>query len=112
VEGTPFFTMREEAGEPNAETHIELLAQRDGLGFYRLRPVTGRQHQLRVHMAALGAPIVNDAFYPAALPCKGEDVSRPLQLLAREVGFDDPLSGERRCFRSGLTLALAQDLLR
>ena len=99
-QGEPFFTMREVAGEANAETRLEILAQYGAVNLYRLLPLTGRTHQLRVHMAALGLPIVNDAFYPVALPCKGDDVSQPLQLLARSLGFDDPLTGARREFVS------------
>jgi tRNA pseudouridine32 synthase/23S rRNA pseudouridine746 synthase len=56
-------------------------------------------------MASLGAPIINDAFYPVALPCKGDDFSAPLQLLARSVSFDDPLTGQQRVFTSERTLA-------
>jgi len=59
---------------------------------------------LRVHMAALGMPILHDDFYPDALPCKGDDFSRPLQLLARRLAFDDPLNGERRVFTSARNL--------
>ncbi|MBV8664843.1 MAG: RluA family pseudouridine synthase [Burkholderiaceae bacterium] len=106
VPGTPFFCMQEVAGEPNTETRIELIADHKGLGRYRLRPLTGKQHQLRVHMNALGAPILNDDFYPVALPCKGDDVSRPLQLLARSLSFVDPLSGEARSFSSTRVLDL------
>jgi tRNA pseudouridine32 synthase/23S rRNA pseudouridine746 synthase len=106
VEGQPFFRMREAPGEPNAETSIELLAELDDANLYRLRPLTGKKHQLRVHLAALGIPIVNDAFYPDALPCKGDDMSRPLQLLARSIAFSDPVTGEERFFESGRTLAL------
>lgn len=100
VEGEPFICMTEVEGEPNSETHIDVLEHRGELSLYCLRPVTGRKHQLRLHMAALGMPIVNDAFYPVALPCKGDDVSRPLQLLAREISFTDPLTGTRRRFAS------------
>ena len=99
-QGTPFFRMQEVAGEANAETLIELQEARGALNLYRLQPLTGRMHQLRVHMAALGMPILNDAFYPHALPCKGDDVSQPLQLLARSIAFDDPLSNQRREFAS------------
>ncbi len=104
VEGTPFFRMREVPGEPNSETLIDVLAVRGGLAWYRLQPHTGRKHQLRVHMAALGAPILNDAFYPHALPDKGDDFSQPLQLLARSIAFDDPLTGARRQFDSARSL--------
>lgn len=104
VEGTPFFRMREEAGAPNSETRIDLIAQRGALSLYRLQPVTGRKHQLRVHLAALGMPIVNDAFYPLALPCKADDMTQPLQLLARAIAFTDPISGERRHFESARSL--------
>ncbi|MCL6485174.1 MAG: pseudouridine synthase, partial [Janthinobacterium lividum] len=85
VEGEQFFLMREEAGEPNSETVIDVIERRGDLCLYRLQPHTGRKHQLRVHLAALGIPIVNDAFYPLALPCKADDMSQPLQLLARAI---------------------------
>ena len=100
VDGDKFFVMREEEGEPNSETFVELIETRSGIGRYRLHPHTGRKHQLRLHMASLGVPIVNDAFYPVALPCKGDDFSAPLQLLARTIGFTDPLTGEARSFAS------------
>lgn len=100
VEGTPFFRMEEAAGEPNSETRISLLENRGEICLYQLRPVTGKKHQLRVHLAALGIQIVNDAFYPAALPCKGDDVSHPLKLLARAISFRDPLTGQERYFAS------------
>jgi tRNA pseudouridine32 synthase/23S rRNA pseudouridine746 synthase len=105
VEGTPFFRMQEVAGEPNSETHVDLIEQRGALSLYQLQPVTGRKHQLRVHLAALGIPIINDAFYPLALPCKADDMSQPLQLLARAIAFDDPLTGQARFFESERTLA-------
>jgi tRNA pseudouridine32 synthase/23S rRNA pseudouridine746 synthase len=104
VDGTPFFRMREAGGEPNSETLIDVIEVREGAALYRLRPRTGRKHQLRVHMASIGAPIFNDAFYPDALPDKGDDFANPLKLLAREIAFDDPLSGQRRRFESGRTL--------
>ena len=106
VDADQFFLMKEEEGEPNSETIVEMIERRGELALYRLHPHTGRKHQLRVHMASLGAPIVNDAFYPVALPCKGDDFTRPLQLLARSIAFPDPLTGAVREFFSQRTLAL------
>jgi tRNA pseudouridine32 synthase/23S rRNA pseudouridine746 synthase len=105
VDGDKFFIMKEEAGEPNSETLIDVIEHRGELTLYRLFPHTGRKHQLRLHLASLGVPILNDAFYPVALPCKQDDVSQPLQLLARAIRFIDPISGEQREFRSRRTLA-------
>ena len=99
-----FFVSEEVAGEPNSETLIELLEQRGNVARYRLHPHTGRKHQLRLHLSKLGAPILNDAFYPVALPCKGDDFASPLQLLARSIAFDDPLTGQPRSFDSALAL--------
>ena len=100
VDGEPFFRMQEVAGEPNSETLIDTIGMRGEAMLYLLKPHTGRKHQLRVHLAGLGAPILNDAFYPVALPCKGDDFTKPLQLLARAIAFDDPLTGARREFAS------------
>jgi tRNA pseudouridine32 synthase/23S rRNA pseudouridine746 synthase len=104
IPGEPFFRMQEVAGSPNSETRIDLLA-RDGTYWrYRLSPVTGRKHQLRVHMAALGAPILNDATYPDLAERIPGDYSTPLQLLAKRLSFVDPFSGAGRSFASALTL--------
>ena len=105
VPGTPFFRMQEVDGASNSETAIEIIEHRADATLYRLQPRTGRKHQLRVHMAALGIPIINDAFYPHALPCKEDDMSQPLQLLARAVSFIDPFSFELRRFESERVLA-------
>ena len=95
------FMMREVPGEPNSETYIEIIEKAGGLARYRLIPTTGRKHQLRVHMNALGIAISNDPFYPDWRPVEVEDdYSRPLQLLARAVEFDDPFSRQRRRFES------------
>ena len=99
-----FFVSEEVPGEPNSETLIEVVERRGDVVRYRLHPHTGRKHQLRLHLSSLGAPILNDVFYPVALPCKGDDFSAPLQLLAHSISFDDPLTGEQRTFHSGRTL--------
>lgn len=100
----PFFRMSEVEGVPNSETRIEVLARAGASWRYALEPVSGRKHQLRVHMCALGAPIDNDRLYPRLLPVADDDYTRPLQLLARSLAFVDPLSGLARTFESGLRL--------
>ncbi|MDO8268707.1 MAG: pseudouridine synthase [Moraxellaceae bacterium] len=95
-----FYRRQEVPGEPNAITMIDVMEQRNGLARYRLQPVTGKTHQLRVHMAALGMPILNDPYYPIETARKGDDFSLPLQLLARTLAFTDPVTGEERCFES------------
>ncbi|PPT94323.1 pseudouridylate synthase [Xanthomonas arboricola pv. arracaciae] len=96
--GEPFFRMREGVGEPNSETVIDVVARGADTWTYRLEPVTGRKHQLRVHMAALGAPILHDRFYPELEDQRPDDPDRPLQLFAHTLAFDDPLTGEPRRF--------------
>lgn len=99
-----FMRMCEATGEPNSETHIDLIEQSGTLARYRLVPLSGKRHQLRVHCAALGIPIVGDRIYPALLPSNTDNHARPLQLLARVLAFTDPLTGEARRFESNLRL--------
>lgn len=104
VRGEPFFRMHEVAGEPNSETRIEVIKRGTAHWRYALYPVTGHKHQLRVHMAALGAAILHDTFYPELADVASDDYRRPLKLLARELAFVDPLSGEARRFTSSANL--------
>jgi tRNA pseudouridine32 synthase / 23S rRNA pseudouridine746 synthase len=106
-EGESFMTMREGTGAPNSETLIELVERRGALGRYRLQPLSGKRHQLRVHMASLGLPLLNDGIYPVLLPERAvPDFDRPLQLVARELVFTDPVSGAERRFESAYAVAL------
>lgn len=102
-----FFRMVEAEGEPNSETLIEQAEVRGAWARYSLSPVTGKRHQLRVHMNALGAPIAGDQFYPQVLrgPDDDEDFAEPLRLLARGIAFTDPVTGMERRFDSGRVLA-------
>ena len=105
------FVMHEVPGTPNSRTHIQVLAHDDALAHYRLEPVTGRKHQLRVHMSALGIPICNDEYYPELQPLRvDENFKNPLQLLARSMQFMDPVTGRERCFESRRTLAMTADI--
>ncbi|WP_198147889.1 pseudouridine synthase [Microbacterium sp. XT11] len=90
--------------EPNSETAIEVLSADDRVVHTLLRPHSGKMHQLRVHLAALGLGILNDGFYPVLRPEVPDDFARPLQLLARELRFVDPLSGRQRIFTTRLAL--------
>ena len=100
VEAGHFMLQHEVSGDPNALTHVELLELRGALARYALSPVTGKRHQLRVHMAALGLPILGDGLYPSLTPEGQIDYAHPLQLLAKSIEFIDPVSGEPRCFHS------------
>lgn len=107
VRGEPFFRMKEVEGEPNAETRVDLIKRAGAASLYEARAFTGRKHQVRVHLAALGIPIVGDRLYPevrAPVDEVAEDFSAPLKLLAKSLSFRDPVSGRERHFESGMTL--------
>jgi tRNA pseudouridine32 synthase/23S rRNA pseudouridine746 synthase len=119
ADGDHFMTMREIAPQPdapgqvpppNADTHIQLDEVAHGLGLFTLSPVTGQRHQLRVHMNALGMPLCGDRIYPVLMPTppadQAPDHSRPLQLLAQHMAFDDPITGQARAFTSSRQLSL------
>jgi tRNA pseudouridine32 synthase / 23S rRNA pseudouridine746 synthase len=96
---------REVAGRPpNAETLVELVGTAAGLGLYRLTPRTGRTHQLRCQLSGLGIPITGDPLYPVDRAVADDDFSEPLQLLAAELSFTDPVDGRQRRFVSRLRL--------
>jgi tRNA pseudouridine32 synthase/23S rRNA pseudouridine746 synthase len=103
--GEPFFRMQEVEGAPDSETHIDVLRRDGPYWTYALVPVTGRKHQLRVHMASLGAPIVGDRLYPVLSGSTDDPADPPLALLAQSLAFVDPLSGALRRFESARTLA-------
>ncbi len=105
VEDEPFFRQREVPGQPNSETQIDVVEVSGNLARYALSPVTGKKHQLRVHMNALGLPILNDRMYPPVVETPDDDYSLPLQLLAKSIALTDPITGQARNFQSQLTLA-------
>ncbi|MCW2770051.1 MAG: pseudouridylate synthase [Aeromicrobium sp.] len=93
----------------NAQTEVVLERVVGDRGIYRLSPSTGRTHQLRIHLAGLGIPIVGDPLYPTVLDIEVDDFSVPLQLLAGELSFTDPVDGTHRDFRSVRSLPLSAD---
>ena len=106
-----FFVSHEVPGEPNSETHIALLAREGARGLYALSPITGKRHQLRVHLCALGIPIEGDQFYPTVRrgPDEADDWTQPLQLLAQSLRFTDPITGQVRQFASARRLHLSSE---
>jgi tRNA pseudouridine32 synthase/23S rRNA pseudouridine746 synthase len=103
-ESERFFVMHEVTGAANSETRISVIEHRDNIDLYQLQPHTGKRHQLRLHMASLGAPILNDQFYPRLLPVGSDDYSKPLKLLAKSIAFIDPISHVKREFHSEQSL--------
>ncbi len=109
VPGEPFFRTHEVPGPTNSESRVALLHTDGQRALYALEPISGKRHQLRVHMNAMGIPIEGDQFYPAVLrgPEAPEDFSQPLQLLAQSVRFTDPITGQARGWTSRLRLSIS-----
>jgi tRNA pseudouridine32 synthase/23S rRNA pseudouridine746 synthase len=101
-ESEHFLQMQEVEGEPNTDTLIELIQINQPWAKYRLTPGSGKKHQLRCHLNVLGAPIKHDQIYPILTPYQEYelDISKPLQLLAKEIAFDDPITKQMRSFGS------------
>jgi tRNA pseudouridine32 synthase/23S rRNA pseudouridine746 synthase len=99
-----WFRMKVVPGTVNARSRIKLAAYRDNRGHFLLYPLTGKQHQLRIHMSELGFRIMNDRYYPGLLPKQEDDLENPLQLIARSVKFRDPVSGRAMEFASERSL--------
>ena len=104
IKDEAFFKMKEVSGEPNSESVIHLDKQELPHSRYLLEPVTGKMHQLRVHMMSLGLPLINDALYPETQAANSDDFSAPLKLLARSLTFQNPLTGKKHFFESHRSL--------
>ena len=109
VESTRFMQMEVVVGEANSQTEIEVIRRlSNDIQLFRLRPKTGKKHQLRLHMASLGMPILGDQIYPTLQPfikANEQGWDQPLQLLAQGLQFTDPLTNQERRFTSTLQLA-------
>ncbi|TNE91289.1 MAG: pseudouridine synthase [Gammaproteobacteria bacterium] len=95
-----WFRMTITEGEINARSTVNCVDVKNGRALFELSPLTGKTHQLRVHMNSIGFPLENDRLYPDALPKGEDDFGKPLQLLAKEVEFVDPVTGEQRHFQT------------
>ena len=104
--GQPFYTMKIVEGEPNSETQIDILEHNSQWAKYQLKPETGKQHQLRVHLNHLGITIKNDPLYPIVQHKSDDDFSNPLQLLAKRIQFIDPVTNKSMDFSSNFELTL------
>lgn len=126
VEGSPWFRMQIAAGPINARTRVKLLEvmeedttrkdngepvrkptglqQRGDRARFQLSPITGKKHQLRLHLSSLGFGIVHDRTYPELLPQGEDDFQKPLQLLAQSLRFRDPISGQQMEFLADRSL--------
>ena len=100
--GEPWFRQRIVEGSANAVTEIELIQVLEGVGRFRLLPKTGKKHQLRLHMASIGFPVIADPYYPEIR--EKQDGDPPLQLLASRLTFTDPVRGTRQSFHSNREL--------
>lgn len=105
-QGDPWFRMKTGEGEVNARSRIRLVEVKGSRARFQLFPITGKKHQLRIHLSGLGFPIVNDRYYPALMTETPDDFSRPLQLLSRKIEFRDPLTGVEMSFESQRDLNL------
>ena len=106
VKSEPCFLMKIIEGEENSHSVIRCLAQSADKALFELNPITGKTHQLRLHMQSLGWPLLNDKYYPTLQPKTADDYSRPLQLLAKELRFVDPVTQQSRVFSSATDLNL------
>ena len=105
-EGEPFYTMQVLDGTANSETLIDILEHNQNFAKYVLQPITGKQHQLRVHLNSLGLAILHDPFYPQVCHKADDDFSQPLQLLAQHIAFIDPITQQAMQFSSSFQLNL------
>lgn len=106
IQSKPRFRMRVTEGEANSHSVIRCLQQSGQKALFELNPITGKTHQLRVHMQALGWPILNDRYYPQLQPLSADNYSAPLQLLAKQLQFIDPVTQHPRFFSCDRNLSL------
>ena len=101
------FLMHVVEGQANSHSRIRCLQCSVDKALFELNPITGKTHQLRLHMQGLGWPILHDTYYPRLLQsAKPDDYSKPMQLLARQLQFIDPVTQQTRSFSCATELSL------
>jgi tRNA pseudouridine32 synthase/23S rRNA pseudouridine746 synthase len=100
------FLMHIVEGLANSHSHIRCVQGSADKSLFELHPITGKTHQLRLHMQCLGWPLLHDTYYPALQQKKPDDYSKPLQLLAQQLNFIDPITKQARSFSSDTELRL------
>jgi tRNA pseudouridine32 synthase / 23S rRNA pseudouridine746 synthase len=104
VESDNWPLMKNANGPINARTIIQKIAEQDNLAKFNIEPLTGKGHQIRLHLQMIGSSILNDRYHPTLQPEKPDDFRNPLQLLARQLSFIDPITGEFLEFTSSRQL--------
>lgn len=101
------FLMHIVEGLANSHSRIRCLQCSADKALFELNPITGKTHQLRLHMQSLGWPLLHDTYYPQLRqPIKSADYSQPMQLLAQQLYFIDPMTQQPRSFSSNTKLSL------
>ncbi len=98
--GEPWFRMEAVPGRVNARSVIRLDTVNGVMARFTLQPLTGKTHQLRIHMGGLGFGILNDRYYPELQAERADNFATPLQLVAKNIRFNDPITGGSRAFTS------------
>ncbi|MDP5131976.1 MAG: pseudouridine synthase [Paraglaciecola sp.] len=102
----PKFLMQIVEGVANSHSHIRCVQQTTEQALFELKPISGKTHQLRLHMQSIGFPLLHDTYYPALHTSRLDDYSKPLQLLAQQLRFVDPITQQVRHFSSNTELKL------
>lgn len=102
--GEPWFRMQSCKGMVNARSKIVILRKQGKRALVQLFPLTGKKHQLRIHLSEIGLPIVNDQCYPTLKAKADDDYNYPLQLLSKKTQFTDPITGCEMTFESNRDL--------
>lgn len=106
VKSEPRFLMKIVEGEPNSHSIIRCTNQSADKALFELKPITGKTHQLRLHMQTIGYPLLHDKYYPTLQTKAADNYFKPLQLLAKELQFTDPVTQQPRVFHSDIDLTL------